>query len=220
MHFKHHPTEDFRIMQIRSLSKLLVDLKDSFTEQDNISIDHILKALHERSFGFMLFIFALPAALPLPGLGINLIIAAPLLFLTTQQALGRDSIWFPKMMRDKSISRERFEKILNAALPFIRKIELLVKPRLGFVTQGIFSYLIGLCGLIMALSVCIPLPLTNTVPSVGIALMAIGVIMRDGLAVIAGALLGLLWVVMLGYVLIFLGTEGLDAIKETIKSFL
>ncbi|WP_239236691.1 exopolysaccharide biosynthesis protein [Candidatus Nitrotoga sp. BS] len=216
---RHHPTEDFKKMQIRTLSKLLVDLKDSFTEQDNISIDHILKALQERSFGFMLFIFALPAALPLPGLGINLIIAAPLLFLTAQQALGRDSIWFPKMMRDKSISRERFDNILNAALPFIRKIELLVKPRLDFVTQR-GTCLIGLCGLIMALSVCIPLPLTNTVPSAGIALMAIGVIMRDGLAIIAGALLGLLWVAMLGYVLVFLGTEGLDAIKETIKSFL
>ena len=206
-------------MQIRSLSKLLVDLKDGLNEQDNISIDHILQALHERSFGFMLFIFALPAAIPLPGLGVNLIIAAPLLFLTAQQALGRDSIWFPKKMRDKSISSERFEKILNAALPFIRKIELLVKPRLGFVTQGVFSYMIGFCGLVMALSVCIPLPLTNTVPSAGIALMAIGVIMRDGLAVIAGALLGLIWVAMLGYVLIFLGTEGLDVIKETIKSF-
>ena len=206
-------------MQIRSLSKLLVDLKDGLNEQDNISIDHILQALHERSFGFMLFIFALPAAIPLPGLGVNLIIAAPLLFLTAQQALGRDSIWFPKKMRDKSISSERFEKILNAALPFIRKIELLVKPRLGFVTQGVFSYMIGFCGLVMALSVCIPLPLTNTVPSAGIALMASGVIMRDGLAVIAGALLGLIWVAMLGYVLIFLGTEGLDVIKETIKSF-
>ncbi len=206
-------------MQIRSLSELLVDLKNSFNKQDNISIDDILKALHERSFGIMLLIFAMPAAIPLPGLGINLIIAAPLLFLTAQQALGRDSIWFPQKMRDKSISSERVERILNAALPIIRKIELLVKPRLGFVTQGVFSYLIGFCGLIMALSVCVPLPLTNTVPSVGIALMAIGVIMRDGLAVIAGALLGLLWVAMLGYVLIFLGTEGLDTIKEAIKSF-
>jgi hypothetical protein len=208
------------MVHIRSLSKLLTDLRDNFSEQENISVDHILKALHERSFGFMLFIFALPAAVPLPGLGINLIIAAPLLFLTVQQALGRDSIWFPEKMKAKSISRERFEKMLDAALPFIKKIELLVKPRLGFVTQGIFSHLIGLFGLIMALSVCIPLPLTNTVPSAGIALMAIGVIMRDGLAVIAGAFLGLLWVAMLGYVLIFLGTEGLDAIKEAIKSFL
>ena len=207
-------------MHIRSLSKLLADLKDTLSTQENISIDHVLKALHERSFGFVLFIFALPAALPLPGLGINLIIAAPLLFLTVQQALGRETIWFPEKMRDKSISRERFEKMLNAALPLITKIELLVKPRLGFVTQGVFSHLIGLFGLIMALSVCIPLPLTNTVPSAGIALMAIGVIMRDGLAVIVGALLGLLWVAMLSYVLIFIGTEGLDAIKDTIKSFL
>ena len=110
--------------------------------------------------------------------------------------------------------------MLNAALPFITKIEMLVKPRLGFITHGAFGNVIGIAGLIMALSVCIPLPLPNTVPAFGIAMMALGVIMRDGLAVLAGMVIGLLWVGMLGYVLIFLGTEGLDVVKETIKSFL
>ena len=72
----------------------------------------------------------------------------------------------------------------------------------------------------MALSVTIPLPMTNTVPAFGIATMALGVIMRDGLAVIVGAVVGLAWVAMLLYVSIFLGLEGLDLIKETIKSYL
>jgi len=37
---------------------------------------------------------------------------------------------------------------------------------------------------------------------------------------LAGALVGLAWVLMLTYVLVFIGTEGLDVVKETIKSFL
>ena len=76
-------------------------------------------------------------------------------------------------------------------MPYVKKIEWFLKPRLGAVTQGVFSNFIGLAGLIMALSVTIPLPLTNTVPSFGIAVMALGVIMRDGLAVIMGAVVGL-----------------------------
>jgi len=203
----------------RKISQVLIDLKKTLPAEKICTFD-LLEALQERGFGFLLFIFALPAALPLPGLGVNLIIAAPLVFLTAQQAMGRHSIWIPEKVKYKSISRERFEAMLDAALPFITKIEILVRPRLGFMTQGVFGNLIGLAGLAMALSICIPLPLTNTVPAMGIALMALGVIMRDGLAVIAGALVGLLWVAMISYVLIFLGTEGLDVVKETIKSLL
>ena len=203
----------------RKISQVLIDLKGTLPKEKVCSFD-LLEALHERGFGFLLFIFALPAALPLPGLGVNVIIALPLLFLTVQQALGRQSIWIPEKMKYKSISRERFEAMLDASLPYITKIEVLVRPRLGFITHGVFGNIIGIAGLIMTLSICIPLPLTNTVPAMGIALMALGVIMRDGLAVIAGMLIGLAWVAMLTYVLIFLGTEGLDLVKETIKSFI
>jgi hypothetical protein len=72
----------------------------------------------------------------------------------------------------------------------------------------------------MSISVCIPLPLTNTVPSFGIALMSVGVVTRDGLAVIAGAIIGLLWVFALVFIVSFLGTEGIDFVKETIKTYI
>lgn len=203
----------------RPISEVLSDLAKTLPREKVCTFD-VLEALHERGFGFLLFLFALPAALPLPGLGINVIIALPLVFLTAQQALGRSSIWIPEAMKYKSISRARFESMLEAALPFIHKLEIFVRPRFGFITQGVFGNVIGVFGLVMALSVCVPLPLTNTVPAFGIALMAIGVVMRDGLAVIAGAVIGLLWVGMLAYVLMFIGTEGLEIVKETIKGLI
>ncbi len=203
----------------RPISEVLIDLKEQIPEEKVCTFD-LLEALNERGFGFLLFIFALPAALPLPGLGVNIIIALPLLFLTTQQAIGRKKIWIPDWMKYKSINRETFEAILNKALPFVKKIEFFTRPRLGFITQGIFSSVIGILALIMTLSICVPLPLTNTVPAFGIALMAVGMIMRDGLAVLSGAIIGTLWVAMMAFVLIFIGIEGIDLIKETIKSWL
>lgn len=203
----------------RPISEVLIDLKGELPDEKVCTFD-LLEALHERGFGFLLFIFALPAAIPLPGLGINLVIALPLLFLTFQQAIGLQSIWIPNWMKYKSISKTQFEAIVDKALPLIQKVEFFVRPRLGFITQGVFSVLIGILGLVMALSICIPLPLTNTVPAMGIALMALGVIMRDGLAVIAGAVLGTAWVFMIFFVIIFLGVEGIDLVKETIKGWL
>lgn len=207
-------------MEIRSISDLF---EQTFLplEGERITLRMILNAVHERGFGFILFVIALPMALPLPvPPGVNTLLAAPLLILTAQQAIGRRTIWLPQKMLDKSISREKFQGMLRGSLPWLKRLEFFIRPRLGFITHGIFSNLIGVFGFIMACSVLVPLPLTNTAPSLGIALMALGVIMRDGLAVIAGALGGLLWVAALSFFLIVFGMEGIEMMKEAIKSLL
>ena len=57
---------------------------------------------------------------------------------------------------------------------------------------------------ILAVSVCVPLPATNTAPSIAIALMALGFLERDGLAVVVGAIQG-----VIGLALIALTYGGL-----------
>lgn len=204
----------------RGLSQLLIDFENALSGE-RTSVRDMLTALHERGFGALLFIFALPAALPLPvPPGINLIIALPLIILTFQQLLGRANVWLPEGVKKRSVDTKKLMDMLGAATPWIKKLERIVKPRFGVITQGLSSRLIGVCGFIMALSVCVPIPLSNTVPSFAIALMAIGVLMRDGLAVIVGAIIGLLWVVILYSLLIYFGLEGIEMVKDFIKSAL
>lgn len=205
---------------IRSISETLDDLRSRLTEA-RVSVDLLLDGLHERGFGFVILIFALPMAIPLPvPIGVNVVLALPLILLTIQQAIGRRTIWLPVRMRAKMVSSKSVAQFLNKAIPFMQKVEVLLQPRLGFVTRGVFSHLIGVAGLVMALVACIPLPLTNTVPSLGIALMAVGVLSRDGLAVLAGAAIGGLWVLFLGWLALFFGPEGFDMAKDMIKSWL
>jgi hypothetical protein len=202
-------------MTTRTLTELLGDIKNGLNGE-TVTIGRLLEDFHERGFGFFLFLFALPAALPLPGLGINLIIAVPLLLLTAQQAWGRHSVWLPHGIKAKEISCEKLKGFVDAANPWIEKLEYLIHPRLEFVTRGMASNIIGIMGVIMALSVCVPLPFTNTVPSFGIALMAIGLLMRDGLAVLAGAIIGTAWV----SILVFLGSAGIHYIHQFLQSIL
>lgn len=202
---------------MRTLSTLLSDIQTQI-QQEKISFGELLTLFHERGFGFFLFLFALPAALPLPGLGINTVIALPLLLLTAEQTLGRNTIWLPKKISQKTLTKAKIDGFIDAAKPWMERLEFFIRPRLGFITEGVFSPIIGVLGFIMALAVAIPLPLTNTVPAFGIALMAIGVLMRDGLAVIGGALIGLLWVAMLVFVTLYFGAEGIYITKDFIKS--
>lgn len=207
-------------MEPRPLSQLLNDISLHFQSAKQVSVGELLKAFHERGFGFFLFLIALPAALPLPALGLNALIALPLLLLTGQQILGFHTIWLPESLKKKEISRENIEAFISKAQPWVKRAEYFIRPRLAFMTSGIVSHLIGLSGFVMALSVTLPIPLTNTVPSLGICLMAIGVLMRDGLAILAGMIVGIGWVVMLGVAFALFGMEGFDLVKEWIKAFL
>lgn len=217
----HSPKpKDFVISygMLRSISDVFKDLEASMTGE-KISFASILETFHERGFGFLLLIFATPMALPLPvPPGINIMLATPLIILTAQQALGRHTIWLPLWVKRKSIKCETLSKIIQFSIPWFERIEKLVKPRLEFMTKGIASNLIGVFGLLMALMVCVPLPLTNTVPSLGIALMAVGVIMRDGVFVLAGAVIGMVWTLALTAILSFLGIQGIEMIIGMIKS--
>lgn len=204
---------------MKGISDILHEIDSKFTDE-SVSISALLDTFHERGFGFFLFLFALPAALPLPAVGYGTILGLPLILLSAQQALGRRTIWLPSSWKEKSITRKKLKGFIDSALPWTRRLEYFIKPRLEIVTTGVFLRIIGLFGLIMSISVCIPLPLTNTVPSFGIALMSVGVVTRDGLAVIAGAIIGLLWVFALVFIVSFLGTEGIDFVKETIKTYI
>lgn len=206
-------------MTIRSLSDILIDLQGHITGE-TVTLKSLLDIFHERGFGFFLFIFSLPAALPVPAFGLNAVIALPLLLLTAQQAIGRRTIWIPARWHKKRLSKSKIDGFIETADPWIKRVEIFIRPRLGSITQGVTSNLIGILGFVMALAVAIPLPLTNTVPSFGIALMAIGVLMRDGLAVIVGALIGMTWVCLLVTFVVMYGPEGFVIVKEFIKGLL
>lgn len=163
---------------IRSIAKLLGDLEERIHD-GTISVGDLLESLHERGIAMLLLLFAAPMALPVPvPPGINILLATPLLLLTAQQAAGAHTIWLPAGIRRKTLSGAKLKSTIQATLPWMRRIEKIIRPRLGFLTRDGASRFFGFLGMLMALTVCVPLPLTNTVPSLGIALMAIGFIDR------------------------------------------
>ena len=197
----------------RFLSALLDEIKDTANKYEQMNIAQLNEGLHERGFGILLFVFALPMALPLPvPPGINVLLASPLLLLTFQQAIGRRKTWLPDFISKREFNGAHLTKVIDAAMPWVQRLEYLLRPRLGWMTSGVMSLGIGIAGFIMALSICVPIPLTNTVPSFGIAVMAAGVLMRDGLAILFGMIVGVSWVAML----LLLGHAGFSALLSSI----
>jgi hypothetical protein len=195
----------------RHINDILADIQNGLSAHKN-TLGLIMDAMHERGFGILIILFSLPMAMPLPvPPGINLLFSLPLLFLTFQQIYGAKHPYLPTTIKNKKINHEKLSAIIEKCKPWMARLSILIKPRLGFMTHGLLSHLIGVFGFIFALCICIPIPLTNTVPSFAIMIMAVGVLMRDGLAIIAGMVIGVVWIGLLAT----LGVAGFKAVLST-----
>ena len=65
-------------------------------------------------------------------------------------------------------------------------------------------------------SILVPLPSTNTIPGIGVAITAFGLMSRDGRLVILGMLIGMAWVSLLVTAAAF----GFDAATDLIRTLL
>jgi hypothetical protein len=183
------------------------------------SLGDLVDRLDERGFGLLFFILALPCIPPFVYV-LPQIVSLPMLALSGQMAAGRASPWLPDAMRRQRFSISTMSQVLDRLEWFIRIFERLTHPRLLPVTGHGASRIVGGLLSIPAVSILVPLIGTNTVPAIGISIVALGLIERDGLMVILGLLVGVGWVFFLIAVIVFLGAEGLQIAFDWLKSII
>lgn len=172
----------------RKLTAVLEELAND-TTRSRVSVGDLVQNLKFRAFGAMLLIFALPNALPaLPGT--SAILGLPLLYLTFQLMLGR-AAWLPGFISNRAMQREDMAKLIARMSPWLHRAERLLVPRLLWVTSPPAERVIGALCLILAIVLVLPIPLGNMLPALAISLMALGLLEKDGLWILLGALVGL-----------------------------
>ncbi|HEY9215589.1 MAG TPA: exopolysaccharide biosynthesis protein [Ancylobacter sp.] len=156
--------------------------------RERIAIGDLLDVMQERAFGPLLLIFSLPNVLPTPP-GTSAVLGAPLIFLTLQLALGREP-WLPRIIADRSIARTDFAKFIGRATPWLARAERLLRPRLGMLAHPPAEYVVGAMTFVLAFVLVLPIPLGNMLPALAICILALGILERDGIWVIAGMIVG------------------------------
>lgn len=193
------------------ISTILNNLEELNNETRKISIGELLEKFQKNGFAVILFIIAIPMALPLPvPPPLNFLFGLPLLFLTLQMVLGYKKPFLPGWVRNKNLPNEIVTKSITRVRRWLDKIDKIVKPRLDFLMGDIGYWLLGLCSFIMSLSIFTIYPMSNTVPSFFIAMASFGRITEDGLIMLAGLLGGLLWVLLLFVSFFLLGSEVIE----------
>ena len=179
-----------RLLGGRRISSILEALP-KVVAGDRISFGDLVDAFDGRAYGPLIVLFAAPNILPVALPGISAILGIPLILLTAQLMLGRPRPWLPPFVRRRSLARRDFERFVGKVVPRLRRIETWIQPRYLILSGPVARRLIGAGGLVLATIICLPVPLGNAVPGLSLVLMAVGLLGRDGLAVIAGAFVGL-----------------------------
>ena len=167
----------------------LSDIVRSMDSSQDTTIGDLANSRGERAFGALLFIFAVPNAIPMPP-GTSAILGLPLVILTWQVLMGRQVLWLPEVVRKRRISKEMLHSFVTKVTPIMARLERVLKPRLGFiVASDVAERMIGLVAFPLSLILFLPIPFGNIPPAAAIACLALGLAERDGLAVIVGYVL-------------------------------
>jgi hypothetical protein len=191
-------------------SEIIARLEREGDEDGTISVGTIVDTLYDRSFGVVIILFALPNTI----FPIAFVLGTPILIFTIQMIMGRQRPWLPEIMRRQTIDRGMFSKIVGYVVKYLSKIERWLKPRWNFLTTDPMERFIGVLLTFFTLVLMVPVPFGNALPSFGIAIIAAGLLEKDGVAIAVGMLVSLVGTI---YVISVVG--GLLAAARAIFGF-
>ncbi|MCH9649605.1 MAG: exopolysaccharide biosynthesis protein [Deltaproteobacteria bacterium] len=204
----------------RPLSKQLQDLLDSLGGADT-TLGAIVDSIGERGFGLLLALLALPAALPVPAPGYATPFGILMIGLGIQMIRGHHQPSLPEKARKRVIRHRAFSATVRGAGLPLKVAEFLVRPRWSnLATHRSMLVLVGAVIVVLAAFMSIPIPLTNTIPSFAIFLLACGLLEKDGLVLLGGLLAAPVGAAVAMIALYFAWTYGLDMLDGGLSPLL
>jgi hypothetical protein len=137
------------------------------------------------------------------------VLGAPLVLFTFQLMLGMQTPWFPKFIARRPIKRRDIKHVCARIVPYIKKLELISRPRLRFLVHAPAGRLIAFVCLVLSLMIMMPVPLGNALPALAICLFALGLLQDDGVFVLLGIV-----TTLMGATTILLFLDALRALTE------
>ena len=157
---------------------------------DRITVREVVSALGERAYSLLIVVLALPNCLPMPP-PIPLICGVLLALVAVQIFTGRPQPWLPQRLLDRSLARKDVERAAARAVPWLQRLERVARPRFGILASDLAMRLIGIALLAFSLALVFAAPIIGQIPlGLGIALVGLGLVERDGYVVIGGLVVG------------------------------
>lgn len=223
-YFLNDDAGTFAATQPTALSDFPVDGQPTISAKKEVTLNEILEIAGERTFGFLFVLLALPSALPIPAPGYSTPFGIVMFLLAAQLIVGSEQPWLPESFRKRGFERKTVQGFIRKGMPWLQRIETVARPRLTPVcTSRTGRLVLGAFIALMSISMMIPIPLTNTLPAIGIFVTGFGLLDDDGAISLAGlticAVSGAITSTIL-YLLVRFGFEGMTLIVESAKDWI
>ena len=186
---------------LKKLSDELHALAGRFAERE-VTLREVIEVLGVRASGLLIIFLTLPFCAPISIPGLSVPFGLVILFIAARFALGLPP-WLPARLLATRLPPRFFRILLEGASKLIGWIERQLQPRWLWLTNTparlrLHAALVGFSGFLLLLPL-VGLPFTNTLPALVIIIAMLGVMERDGMAIMSAY--GLLVVTLL-----YLGT--------------
>jgi len=195
--------------------KVSDELEGWFNGAGEKTLGALIEFFGEKSFALLFVVLMATPALPLPTGGATHVFEIVVVLLALQLIAGRDHVWLPRRWHDVQLAGPRQMRVTRALLKLIRLLERFSKPRLHFAFGSrVSNVAFGL--LVTAGSVAAffapPFSGLDTLPSLGVVVLSLGVLLEDFYVVIAGLVIGAVGIALE----IVLGTAAIRGLGELI----
>ena len=180
--------------------KALARLIAATEAADRLTVGAMVDSLGRSGHGLILLMLALPSFIPSPGLPTGLVVGVALMRVAVQMIRGQQTVALPGWIRRQTLPRSAMLTIVKKLDTWMQSLERLLRPRLHALTEGAAIAIVGLLVLVMGATLLLPVPFGNQGPAFAVVVFAFGIMEKDGLAIIAGAVLaaiGFAWNVAL-----------------------
>lgn len=185
-----------------SLSATLARTIDGI-QGETVTLRQLMAAIGEQGLLLLCALATLPFLIPVSIPGVSTVFGAAIVLLAVAITLNRLP-WLPDRILDRRLDAAKLVPALHKGVKIVSRIDGWVRPRALAMTTGRMTMFNG-CVLIFAgLLLMAPfglIPFSNTAPAIGILLLTIGMIQRDGVFVLLGYLGTVVTVIYFGVLL-------------------
>jgi hypothetical protein len=172
----------------------------------------LIDTFGEGSFAIVFVLLMAVPALPLPTGGVTHVFEVITMLLALELIVGRRRIWLPRRWRGLELSGEGRKRFIETLLRRIRGLERFSRPRGRWLFgHRLSGSVFGAVTLGLALTAFLAPPFSglDTLPSIGVVVLALGYLLTDVALAALGALIGVLGIASV----VFLGSFAVKLVK-------
>jgi hypothetical protein len=163
------------------------------------TLGSLIELVENKSFA-IIFVFLLGvSALPLPTGGATHVFEIIAVLLALELIAGREEIWLPQRWRNLELAGKTQRRFITALMRMIRWLERYSRPRLRFLFDHRLSNIVfGLLVVGGSVGAFLAPPFTglDTLPSLGVVLLSLGVLLEDSVVVVVALVVGVAGIVL------------------------